>query len=968
MAKTTDDLYDKLDELLNALNGRNSGVDGGAVKTKFNGFDDFLDYTKKKDEDFRKDIEIQEEKSERKRKALYKARAEENEELFKQERDNIKALYEELDNLDESASDYADKYAEKVDEINKHTEAASQYQSNYLNFANKASSISIFDASVKDGDKIVSTIKSMYKDIMGLTGSWKSADAAASKYAKTIGLSKDGMDNLRKNTLSNVFKNTLSVKYNISEEELLEAQTNYVKNAGRNIRISNEDQEYIAAMRAVTGERGNEIASQLDTFGVSMSSTAERVGKMFSVAAKEGLSFEKYSDNVAKNLKLAQNFTFKNGTKGLEAMAKKATAIKMDMQQIATFAEKIGSVETSIETSAQLQVLGGPFASMANPMGMLNESLNDLEGLQDRMAKMVSGLGYFDKTTGEINMSSFNKKRVEAASKATGISYDTLMETAFAQARRNEIEKNINASSNARGLSDEMKELIKNSGTFQNGKAGVSIKGEFKTLDELSNKDYENLKAEGKTDSENIKDIAQNLRSLLDLEKGVGRQTNNYLANIFGGIANFVKWTLSGIGGLVAGIGALGVVGKTGLNIRSLFKGFGGAFKGTTGGAANAEGVGVTSRGSRGFLNRMKGMFTSTTSGAANAEGISRVGGRGKLGKRALVKVLGKGGAKTALKLGGKLASNLAKGGPLGLVAGAVGMIGDGLMDRAISKGKMEKGGVGHHIGSAATGALQGAAIGSLLGPIGAAVGGVIGGVHGLLKAGKAKQEKLLDSRAEKLGVEVKGKYGRGKLKEINEGLETGEISKSVRRKLEANGDFALLDQIDKIAKQKKEEKEKKKEQKHQRRKELLSTVFSKDKSKFGVANITVETAMFGGRGINGLFGNISVRRQGVGISNIISKAVDTVKVIKETGKLSSAWEAIKPKDKSISELQKGKTEENIPRSFDINIKGSLKLVGETGQSVDIVKLLKDNPVMLRNVADIIAKEIGYLDKNTYQQ
>ena len=86
MGRTTDDLYDKLDELLNALNGRNSGVDGGTVKTKFSGYDEFLDYTKKKDEDFRKDIEIQEEKSERKRKALYEARAKENEKLFEKEK------------------------------------------------------------------------------------------------------------------------------------------------------------------------------------------------------------------------------------------------------------------------------------------------------------------------------------------------------------------------------------------------------------------------------------------------------------------------------------------------------------------------------------------------------------------------------------------------------------------------------------------------------------------------------------------------------------------------------------------------------------------------------------------------------------------------------------------------------------------------------------------------------------------
>ena len=48
-------------------------------------------------------------------------------------------------------------------------------------------------------------------------------------------------------------------------------------------------------------------------------------------------------------------------------------------------------------------------------------------------------------------------------------------------------------------LPEEMKELIMNSGTFKDGKAGVSIRGQFKSLDELSGEDYEALKNGTKT-------------------------------------------------------------------------------------------------------------------------------------------------------------------------------------------------------------------------------------------------------------------------------------------------------------------------------------------------------------------------------------------------------------------------------------------------------------------------------------
>lgn len=986
MAATNDDIVNKLDELLKALSGKNSG--GFSGKSNFTNIDDFNDFLDEQTEKFQRNTREKNVRSERERKRIYEEQISNLDDEINKKIEDLKTAYSDLSSITDKDSQ---EYKDKLKEVKELEDGILNAKEKQLDYTEKLNETSGFDRTIKDGKTVISSLKTIYTSIRGLVDPWAKADAAASKYAKTVGMTQNGMNALRDNTIKNMAKNQLGLKYNISADELMAAQENYIKGVGRSIRVSSSDQEDIAAMRAVTGERGGEIAAQYDALGISLSSTAERVGKMFSEASKNGLSFEKYSENVSKNIKIAQNYTFKNGTKGLEEMAKKATAIKMDMQQIAAFADKIGTVETSIETSAKLQVLGGPFAQLADPMGMLNEGLNDLEGLQDRIAKMVGTLGHFDKTTGEITMSSFNKRRVKAAADATGISYDALMDTAFAQARRGEIEKQIKTSVNAQGLSQEMQELIKNSGKIEKGKAGVTIDGKFKSIDELTNKDYETLKAETNSDSDNIRDIAKNLRSLLDLESGVEKQRDAYQSRLFGLLGKTLKGILASfLGGTIAAIGVLGKIAGSGLNIYDTVKPFRGSSKRSMAGTGNSIGgnskPGVFSRVKKSVgkftskaWNAIKSPFKGGMNGIGNKIGnigssIKGSGGKlvskaskgvGRLGKRALIKTLGKTGAT-------KLMTGVAKGGPLGII-GAVGNI---ATDALVESGKIEKGGTGHHIAKGLSGAASGAAMGMMIGSIipgigtaiGGAIGAVAGGIHGLIKAGKAKQEKLLDSRAAKLGVEVKGKYGRGKLKDINEALETGKISKSTRRKLEANGDFALLEQIDKVGKAKKEEKEKEKEKKHNRRKELLSAVFSKDKNSFGTANITVGTATFSGRGINSLFGEGVVKgRKGGLVNNMISNIkggiVSPFKVIKETGK--TLWNAVvKPKkDREIDESQN--KVKDIPTTFDININGTLKLTGDNGQSIDIIKELRNNPIMLRSIADMIAEKMRYLDKGT---
>ena len=871
-------------------------------------------------------------------------------------------------------------------------------------------------------EEAVGQVNAIYNEVKRLTDPWAKADHAASKYVKTVGMAKKGMADLRRDTLINTTKNGLAHRYNIDPTELLEAQTNYVKGIGRNVRLSNADQENMAAMRAVTGGKGTELASLYENFGVSMSDTAGHVGKMFSDASKEGILFETYAENVSKNIKIAQNYTFKNGLKGLESMAKKATALKLDMQQVAAFADKVNTVEGAIDVSAKLQVLGGPFAAMADPLGMLNESLNDMEGLEDRLIKMVKGMGSFDKSTGEVKVSSFNKIRIKEAANAMGISYDNLMESVNADAKRGEIKKQISASATASALPEEMKELIMNSGTFKDGKAGVSIRGQFKSLDELSGDDYEALQKETQTESEDIKDIAANLRSLVDAREGFKKSYETWMGRIYSWLGQigktslkFIGWTMRILGPIAAIVTGVFAAGKIG----GLIQGFKGILNQKIDGSANRIGglrnimdwLGKSGKGilgrigklGKGILGRIGGLGKGIFGGIKGlGKGIfGRIGGLGKglfgkfggLGKnllsgvgnkilekkaassivkgglkrtvtRAAIKTLGKQGAKTAIKLGAGLAKGVAVGGPLGIV----GAIGDVATDSLVASGKMKKGGVGHHLAKGASVAASGAALGAMVGSVvpvigtaaGAIIGGIGGAITGLLQAGKAQQERILEEKLSGTGITVQGKYNRSKLKKINKALETGEISDRMRRKLEKKGDTTLLDKIDetKIKRTEKKKKLLEVEGALGNKKKKLNI----SKNRFGTANFNVGVANFNGRGLNGLLGRKqSIIGGAISIGTKIKEKGGTIiKAVKEKG-LSGAWEAIKEKKEPKKETQA----QAAPKSFDININGSLKLTGDNGQSVDIIGELRKNPQLLRSLADMISKEISYIEKGT---
>ena len=821
---------------------------------------------------------------------------------------------------------------------------------------------------------------------------WGKIDQAASKFAKTIGTGAVGMERLRKNAIESVQKGRFGAKYNVSADELIGLQETYSNTIGRNIQISASDQENMAAMFRVMGEGGGDFAAKLENFGLSYTDAANKAGKMFKEAGKYGISFDKYSKNVANNIKLAQNYTFKNGIKGLESMAKKATAMKLDMQQVASFADKVSTVEGAINTGAQLQVLGGSFAQFSDPMGMMNEALTDMEGLQDRFEKMIGGLGNFDAQKGEIAISAFDKQRIKVAAEAMGMSYDQVMETTMAKGRQ----KFIGGQIANKGYTEDEQELLKNIATVQNGKATVSYvdstgkKQEVNLAEKsLSKTELEMIKQQTQSESDDIKDIATTLRGWDDVMQGTKKQYENTKAAAIErrgwgvkakNIVEHVGESNRLLGLILNAVIALGL-GNAAL---SMLRGGGKLINGRSGGAGRRV-LGTTTKPTSGgglFGGAAKNGWTQIAAYGTKSTGdVLLRGGR----------ALSKSSNSTLSHMGSRLAANGRRLRVLSTNAtkmakfGKIAKVGGGIASGAISgvltgidefgkggkdygknaKGKSQNWKKYGRTAGSAVGAVAGTIIGGLAGPLGAAVGGYIGSELGKWAGGNFANQKRRAKKAEEFGIGgmLTGDYSVSELRKISKGKVVA--GSKLEQKLKANNDLDTAKDIKQI-----------KEQQANIDKQIVTAnsieITTNDNIATGKSNMANGGMLHGPSHAQGgmpiLGSNIEVEGGEFVVNKRSAKKYqNTLNAINSMGNGG----IIKPRKmetggSSIINQTGGKlggqsfgVDKITVDPINVNVSGSIKLEGANGQKAELTADLLKNPQFISEITKLITKQMN---------
>lgn len=676
-------------------------------------------------------------------------------------------------------------------------------------------------------NEIASGSKEIYSGAMKAIEPWGKANHEAMQYARSMGMSAKNANAFLSKTVSWASKNNIGVLFNKTNEELIKMQSKYSEVLGRNVQLTSEQKKNMLAIETFLGEDGMmDIANNLENFGLGMSDSAEFIHEQMSEAAKSGIAASKLTKTIRENIKMAQDYTFKNGLDGLASMAKKAIQLKTDMSLVNGFLEKTATVEGAITTGANLQVLGGNYAVGANPLSMLYESLNDTEGMFDRAVNMTKGKVFYNNESGNFEMSGFDRYMMKHAATQMGIDPSKLIDVAFREASLNKIESEARQSKI--GKDEEMVELVKNLATWDKGSAWVNIDGKDKKVSDLSDDDKVKLQAMQKTDSQNLQEIAINLRSLTDTITGVEKETANEQANLMKdvganttqmlktntGILNTISkigaWINIISGGLHIGHGIFAVNSGIlrlvyGIRNMSMLGGGGGRF-GRLGKAAKAGRAARYGTGLRGMRNSFKatkgniitssggtqyrslgnGKFLNMTSGktvtGAAANNIVKSGSLTKLGTAAKFTRFGGAAAAGAISLG------------------VDALTGDLKKDTGASIGR-------------AVGATAGAVIGSFFGPVGTMVGGMIGSaITGAVQdAQKKKRAEVRSKIAKEISQSMPGlsslfegdnalvgNYNKRQLEQLKNALsdnilEEGELSGATLRKAQANNDIVKM-------------------------------------------------------------------------------------------------------------------------------------------------------------------------------
>jgi uncharacterized small protein (DUF1192 family) len=545
-----------------------------------------------------------------------------------------------------------------------------------------------------------------------------------------------------------------TISFGAGIKEIAEIQAQYTESLGRNVMLSQKSLETVAEMGKSTGlglEGATEMAVQFDKMGVSAEMAGKFTQEALDRSSSLGLNSTKLMKNINQNFKMLNKYRFKEGIKGLIKMAELSTKLGVDMDFAASMADKLFSVEGAVEMAAQLNVMGGAWAQMADPFKLMYQARNDMQGLTENISKAAASSMSFAQD-GSIQTNAMEMQRLRIIAEQTGLEYEKLVELGKTQFKMSQIEMQI-------GGSDEFKEFIANTAEFKNGKAYIQVESGKKLVGLLSKADRDFINGQIK-EKESMKKRAEaalsfdekitNLINMVKttmmpivegLTKGLEPLVKTLtsdgikkdLISLGENIGKFVEWAAKGVGSFVKTI--VDIFGPTGLFIGYL-----------AGKAAIwiANGLSLAA----GFRMGTGGMF-----GGKGGGGMSGMLGKG--GKTGLLRggsMVSKGnvggGMVTAGKAGFSSAGKL--GGGLGVLGGLMAGGSEYLEQKDKGKSTTESAGRGVLKGGATAGgaflgakggAAAGAAIGALFGGVGAIPGALIGGLIGSIGGGMLGSE-----------------------------------------------------------------------------------------------------------------------------------------------------------------------------------------------------------------------------------
>jgi hypothetical protein len=286
--------------------------------------------------------------------------------------------------------------------------------------------------------------------------------------------------------------------------------------------LATEDQ--VSKLYAATSILGGSSASLVETFGnvgIEVSQIGTNLESSIEYIQSVGLNAKEVMEDVTSNMSQMNRFQFEGGVQGLAKMAAQASMLRFDMKQTFDLAERVLDPEGAIDTAAAFQRLGVSIGGLADPMALMNASINDPSGLQDSLAKVAKQYTEFDEKTKTFKINPQGVLTLRELEKQTGVSAAEMSKMGLAAA---DLDRRLSAISPSLDFEDEEdKKLIANMATMDKGGEYIVQLKNDKTgdidkikLSEITNEQLIALREQQENAPKTLEDIQKSQLNVLE--------------------------------------------------------------------------------------------------------------------------------------------------------------------------------------------------------------------------------------------------------------------------------------------------------------------------------------------------------------------------------------------------------------------------------------------------------------------
>ncbi len=351
-------------------------------------------------------------------------------------------------------------------------------------------------------DKIVNVAKGLKGDISDL---FFGLDEKASEVVGILGQSRNYAEGIRQSLADAVpelatiakdgknFEAALEAAANAQREITKSLQTNLLLTSRQMIDVATATQAY-----SISSQELGIFIERFVTAGESVNNFPKALEKSANYARSMGVNVDATMEYITKNLDQINKFGFKDGVEGLGRMSARMAAMRVDMNAVYNFAEKVFDPENAISMVAAFQRMGVAAGDLADPFRLMYLASEDVEELQKQIGKAVEKFSTFDEKSKTFKISPQAKRDLRELETQMGINYDDLVKMSQQSERLRIVGRELKIG----GVDEETKEFLANVAQYDENKGGFAVKlnmeGDTKLVSQINKEDIASIKEANK--------------------------------------------------------------------------------------------------------------------------------------------------------------------------------------------------------------------------------------------------------------------------------------------------------------------------------------------------------------------------------------------------------------------------------------------------------------------------------------